>query len=328
MSDLQLGLLVIGAAAVAGVLLYNRVQERSARRQGERAFGSQHSDVLLDAAQAKREPSLAPAARRAAALPAEALPDPRLDYVIALAVHRPVAAAQVLETWIPLERRFSQRALLAASDGTAWRRIAAGDTGTASALHASLQLVSRAGVASESDLIAFRSEVETLAAGLGATVSAPEMRQALEVARELDRFCAEADIQIAFHLVSGSGALVSEALHDATTGAGFEPAAPGRYALRDTEGRVLLDLAERDSRSVTLTLEVPRTAELGRTYESMVRCARQLGTALGAALVDDNGNALDDRALMAIAAQLETVRRAFHGRGFEPGGALALRLFS
>ena len=48
MTDLQLGLLLIGAAAVAGVLVYNRVQERGVRRQAERSFGSQHADVLLD----------------------------------------------------------------------------------------------------------------------------------------------------------------------------------------------------------------------------------------------------------------------------------------
>jgi len=58
MTDLQIGLLVIGAAAVAGVLVYNRLQERATRRQAERAFGSQHADVLLDAPPERREPTL------------------------------------------------------------------------------------------------------------------------------------------------------------------------------------------------------------------------------------------------------------------------------
>jgi len=47
MTDLQLGLLVLGAAAVVGVVAYNRIQERSVRREAERTFGSSHSDVLL-----------------------------------------------------------------------------------------------------------------------------------------------------------------------------------------------------------------------------------------------------------------------------------------
>lgn len=47
MSDLQIGLLVLGAAAVAGVLVFNKVQEMRARRDGAKHFGSTHDDVLL-----------------------------------------------------------------------------------------------------------------------------------------------------------------------------------------------------------------------------------------------------------------------------------------
>lgn len=47
MSELQTGLLVLGALAVAGVLLFNKVQEMRARRDGAKHFGSAHDDVLL-----------------------------------------------------------------------------------------------------------------------------------------------------------------------------------------------------------------------------------------------------------------------------------------
>jgi hypothetical protein len=45
-------------------------------------------------------------------------------------------------------------------------------------------------------------------------------------------------------------------------------------------------------------------------------------------LVDDNGRALDERALAAIAGQLDAMRRSMEARGIDPGGTLALRLFS
>ena len=64
MTDLQLGLGVIGAIAVAAVLIYNRLQERGARREAERAFGAGHADVLLDE---RREPTLEPRGARIAA---------------------------------------------------------------------------------------------------------------------------------------------------------------------------------------------------------------------------------------------------------------------
>ena len=59
----------------------------------------------------------------------------------------------------------------------------------------------------------------------------------------------------------------------------------------------------------------------------MARRPRTGGVAAGA-LVDDNGNALDERALAAIGAQLESLRRPPRRLGIEPGSPLALRLFS
>jgi FtsZ-interacting cell division protein ZipA len=183
MTDLQLGLLVIGAAAVAGVLLYNRLQERGTRREAQRAFSSRHVDVLLDDAHTRREPTIEPVP---APLPRQrrAEPDGRIDYVIEL---DGVNAAQVQTQWAALERRFARRAILTDVDEAK--------------LQAALQMVSRNGVVSEADLLEFRSEVETIAAAHGASVAAPEMRAALDAAQRLDRACAEVDAQIALHVL-------------------------------------------------------------------------------------------------------------------------------
>jgi hypothetical protein len=277
MSDLVLGLLVLGGCLFAGVLVYNRVQERSARRAAEGAFGSRHADALLDEAPPRREPILK----------APTLPDERVDYVMELKPAGPLAPAIVLEGWQPIEQRFARRALLAASEGGAWR--------------AALQLVSRAGAVSEAELIEFRSEVETLAARLGAAVAAPEMRQALEAARELDRTCADSDIQVALHVIGES----------------IDP------DLGDQAFQVV-----RREDGVTLVLDVALTPDLGRSYEAMARAGRSLAAAHGGRLVDDRGNALDERSLAAIGAQLEAVRQTLAGRGIETGSPLALRLFS
>ncbi len=74
MTDLQFGLLLIGAVAVAAVLIYNRLQERAAGRRAERAFGSRHADALLGETGARREPAAAP---RKNAMQSGALPDAR-----------------------------------------------------------------------------------------------------------------------------------------------------------------------------------------------------------------------------------------------------------
>jgi hypothetical protein len=338
MTDFQLGLLAVGALAVAGVVVYNKVQERAARRRAEQAFGSQRADALLGDPSQRREPTLEPVHRKSerdGVDELEALPDPRLDYIIELHCRQPVPGAVFLEHWAGLEHRFGWRALAArAAQGAAWRKVAPGERDGYERYRAALQLVSRAGVTSEAELIEFRSEVENVAARLGATAEAPEMKQALESARETDRFCADADIQVVFHLVppAGSG-FAQQQVDAAASAAGFSRGSDGRRALRDARGGILYELAQHGgdegaAAGLSLALDVPHVADLRRTFESMVRCARQLADTLGASLVDDNGRTLDERALAAIGSQLDAVRRALEERGLPPGGALAARLFA
>jgi hypothetical protein len=282
MTDLQLGLLVIGGVAVAAVLIYNRWQERGARREAERAFGSRHADVLLDE---RREPKLEP--RRSPPPPSAAsgaAPAKGVDYVIELTLRGPAA---VQEAWAPVRQRFARRAMLAVEGQQ---------------VQAALQLVSRSGVVSDAEVIEFRSLVETMAARLGAVVQAPEMRQALDAARELDRVCADTDIQVALHVI----------------GIGFTPA--------DFTGQAFQAQPREDG--VTLTLDVARTPEPARGYEAMARAGRSLAQARGGRLVDDAGRELDERALASIGAQLDVVRQRLTGCGIEPGSPLALRVFS
>jgi len=276
MSDLVFGLLVLGALLFVGVVIYNRLQERAAQR----AFASSHADALLSGAPAARhEPTL-----HKVEPPRVALPDRRVDYVIDVRLPHPGA----LEGWSSVEHRFARRVMLVpGEDHRTW--------------HAALQLVSRAGVVSEAELIEFRSAVETLGARAGATMSAPEMRGALEAARALDKTCADSDIQVALHVI----------------GQRIEPP-PGEQPFQ----------VVRREDGVTLVLDVAVTPDLGRSYEAMARTGRALAASHGARLVDDRGNALDDRALASIGAQLEAVRQTLAGHGIETGSPLARRLFS
>ena len=264
-------------------MVYNRWQERSARREAQKAFSSTHDDVLLDG---RREPILPPRhepVRVMAAAPAD-----KVDYVMDLGLTRAVSPAELHEGWAEIERRFSRRAFL--------------DEHSATHLRAALQLVSREGVLSDAELLEFRSMVETLGTRLGAVVRAPEMRAALDAARELDKTCADADIQIALHVV-GIGGAAAEFVNQ-----------PFQATARED--------------GVTLTLDVARTPEPARSYETMARAGRQLAQANGGRLIDDEGRELDERALAAIGRELESVRQRLAGCGIEAGSPLALRVFS
>lgn len=344
MTELQFALLAIGALLVAGVFAYNRLQERGARRAAERAFRSSAGDALLDDPGPRREPAMSPpAGSRPAAQPQATLPDARIDYVVELSFATPPTVGALLEHWRPYGHRYAKRARLAySSDGTQWLRLASGDSRHALALLAGLQLVTHESAVGEAELIEFRAAVETLAAATGASVSAPEMRQAVERARELDRFCADTPLQVVFHVMPQPGALFAGTnVRRAAEAAGLRLAEDGRFALQDDVGRVLFSIGARDGAVFTagaidtaapaglsITLDVPRAPGAQRTFQAMADFARQFAAELEGSLVDDNDHALDERSLAAIDAQLGAVRAAFATRGIEPGSDVALRLFS
>ena len=182
------------------------------------------------------------------------------------------SAGALRPEWITLQRRF--------------RRAVLSEAGSRK-LHAKLQMVNRHGVVSEAELLEFRSQVETMAATHGASVSAPPMREALEAAQALDKACADVDVQIALHVLGSSDTPVKKD--------GFS-------------------VAPRND-GVTLLLDVPRTPDLARSYAAMVETARQLG----GRMVDDNGNNVDERALAAIGVEIEPLRARMAEIGVEPG---------
>lgn len=342
MTDFQLGLVLIGAVAIAGVLVYNRLQERSARRQGEKNFSSRHADVLLESEPARREPTFVPPAPAPAAAgqagsvakPA-GLPDARIDYVIDVAFPHPVPAAAWLESWRPFERRSRQRVLVAGSEeGTTWEPIEVDPHRAWSRYRAGMQLASRKGMAAEGELLEFRSLIEGITAGLSGTVEPTDVRQAIEKAHELDRFCADSDIQVAFHLIPGDAAgFPQDVVQQQSASAGLDGDPGTGYRLQDARRETLFNMSaepvqEGSVGRLTFSLDVPRVTDVRRSYLQMVSCAQQLRSLLGGTVVDDNGTALDERALEAIGRSLEPVRESLDKSGIAPGSAVALRLFS
>ena len=113
------------------------------------------------------------------------------------------------------------------------------------------------------------------------------------------------------------------------------------FAMRNDEQRLIYTLGARDGtaffaatmretmpQALSLTLDVTRVPDTRRSFEAMARLAHQLASVLGGSIVDDNGNVLDERAVAAIAVQLDSVRARLEAQGVPPGSPTALRLFS
>ena len=168
------------------------------------------------------------------------------------------------------------------------------------------------------------------------------MRAAVAAARELDAFCAESDIQVVVHVDAPAGSsFPGTKIRAAAEANGLALEPEGRFALRNDDNRLIYSLGTRDGApftaatirdaapgALTLALDLARAPDTRRSFESMARFAHQLAAMLGGSMVDDNGNVLDDRAVLAIAQQLDAVRAKLEARGVPPGGPAALRLFS
>jgi len=203
-----------------------------------------------------------------------------------------------------------------------------------------MQIVDRRGATDAEELAAFGAAIEHAATSIGALAPVPDSGPAIAKAKELDRFCGEVDFRVAVHIVSNAGPFSGTRLEALAKAAGFElDRADGRFRRRDKYGRIMCALLNFDPtpfsvdrmkslsmRGVTLELDVPRTPR--GAFEQFRDTARALAERLNARIVDDNRQPLGPAAFDAIGARVQAVHRSMEARGIDPGGALALLLFS
>ena len=348
MSELQVGLLSVGAVIVAAVFLYNKWQERRYQREAEAGFASRHEDVLMrsDAGQGnlpsgseRFEPVLVPFESEREDARVSRLSE-FLDFIVSIETSEETSAAAMIGATAAALERCSKSISWEGFDETAafWEPL--DPDRSYSKLRSGMQLVDRRGAADVEELAAFGAAMERAAASIGALASAPDPESVLAKARELDRFCGEVDIRVAVHIMSDTAAVPGTQLAGVAKAAGFRLDEPdGKFRLRDEAGRVVCALANFEptplnidglntlsTRGVTLEFDVPRTP-----YGAFARfrdCAQTLARGLKARIVDDNREPVGPAAFDAIGARLQGVHRSMEARGIAPGGALALRLFS
>jgi len=368
MSDLQLGLLVIGIAVVAGVIAYNRWQEARVRRRSEGAFAVRHEDALLrggatggDGAPPARAPAIEPApvdraiehtlvvdvppAPQSAAAAPLATPglDPTVDYIVELDCARPVSGADLARhTEALLDEGLVRPVHWECYDEarTLWRPVA--PHGSYPRVRVGLQLTNRAGPVGEDDLVTFCGEVQEIALAIAAEARFPDTDEALARAQDLDRFCSAVDVQIGLSVIgSESHAFPGSKLRSIAESAGMAIGRDGRFHRQAEDGSELFSLSNLEpmpfhvetmkslqTRGVTALFDVPRVSASPSAFRRFIDFAHQLEQALGGVLVDDNRKPIGQAALESIGQQLESIHRTMAARGIPAGGPLALRLFS
>jgi len=353
MSDLQLSLIGIGALVVAGVYLFNFIQQRRLRRKTESAFRDKPGDALFQSgaeeqgeAVSRIEPTLRQPDTETAPVDASAPPspaDPEIDYIVELSPRHPLKAeamAPALQRRVDFDKPVRWLGLNAQSG--AWEEIQAGRSAVYSSVQGALQLANRAGPVSLLKLSQFRDLANEMAQKLEAVAECPEVEAAQARAARLDGFCADVDVVMVVNIVSKDGAAFpGSKIRGLAEAGGFRLDPDGIFRYPDEEGEVLFSLANQEdapfepslvktmtTQGVTLLLDVPRLSKAQRAFETMVDAARKLCASLGGVLVDDNRVPLSDVSVRRIRDQLLSLCAKMDQHGIPAGSERALRLFS
>lgn len=114
-----------------------------------------------------------------------------------------------------------------------------------------LQLVDRGGAVTEQELASFCQQVSHYAEQLGAQVSFPQRQQKLVAARELDRFCVDVDVLIGISIVPTSP-ISGARLRSVAEAAGLQLEPDGQFHYLSDSGNTLFSLASADQTPFTM----------------------------------------------------------------------------
>lgn len=204
------------------------------------------------------------------------------------------------------------------------------------------QLVDRGGIASDEDVVEFCRSVQSLAATLVAQTDYPSRTVALRAAAELDRLCAEVDIQIGFNVVKSDGAPIpATKVRTLAESYGCALRDDGRFVLVTPDGADALAIANLEpnpfradelarvvTRAVALILDVPRAPDSDATFRQFVENAQQMARALEGDLVDDHRLPIAPGAMEAIGDAVAKARATMREASIPAGSKLARRLFA
>lgn len=358
-SELQIALISAGIGAVVLIFGYNKWQERKHRRDAEKAFKSEHRDVLLEPRAGgddpvdRREPAIAvedaprpyreaPVKRSAPEAP-EAL-DPRTDCIVRLEAIEPLdvqrlwkAQAEQLSGLSKPLRWFGFN-----DSDNLWHLLGPHSAGACHWFCAALQLVDRRGSIGEADFMRFSGGVQRVAdLVMALPPGLPARADTLGRATELDRFCADIDVQIAINVVATENQFEGGDIVQLAEQHGLRLASDGSFHALDEDGATLFTLGNLEpglfaaegmagvvTKGLTLVIDVPCVSDGVAAFDRMMRTAADFADKLRGTVVDDNRAAFGVEAASLIRDQIAQFQERMASHGIPAGSPLALRLFA
>jgi hypothetical protein len=368
MNDLQVALIAVGAAGVAGVWGYNKWQERQQGKLAQKVFRGGQADALLPAkedvppvtaeiptdsndAAERLEPMMAASGIATGReteggdrppLPTE-LVDEVADCVVRIDFVEPVHAPGLWAGQSRWASHITKPMSWLGFDQSAgeWQLISANDAGRYKVVYAALQLADRQGAVTDAELSVFLDGVWELAGQCSGVVGMPKRDDVLMTARNLDDFCANVDLQLGVNIVGANEPLAGPRLQELAEGAGLRLLNDGCFHYLDNAGLTRFTLANIGAElfdpasmaslathGVTLSMDVPRVPEGPAAFDALIAVARPLTEALGGILVDSQGNPLTAEMVASIRAKIAEIQARMAHHQIVAGSVRALRLFA
>ncbi|MYN13661.1 hypothetical protein GSY71_11000 [Pusillimonas sp. TS35] len=340
MSDLQIGLILLGVVLILVVLLFNWWQDRRVRQKMQEHFPEREHDPLMGAVHAvgeRREPGLGGrAADEQASGDDSAEVDPATEAVIDIAFAQPVSSENLYQALQHLGRVGGKPVRIFAEREGGGHRARLRPQESYVSMQLAVLLANRGGPLTDIEWSQLWAAAQGLAERFDGAIEGPEQEPVLRQAQALDELCAGLDAQVGLvlrlvdtHAISE----VSRVLKDV----GFLPhggqlawmsdqGIPRFTALFD--GRQLREVQSDGVQRIDLLLDLPNSPADEQAFSRMASVGRDLARRLGAELLDDQGRPVADGADLAIDKQLLDLYTRLSEAGFPAGAERTVRMFS
>lgn len=341
MSDLQIGLVALGAILILLVVVYNWWQDHRIRRKMQDKFPEAPADPLMAQLEAeRREPTVRIAEKLAdkktePAIPAEEI-DPTSEAVIDVHFPQPVPGGQLIDLLRAYLRVDTKPVRLFASTSTGQHHAYPHEDETYTSMQLAVILANRKGPLTEIEWSRLWMAAQSLAQQLDGTVDGPDQAEVIERAQGLDQLCANLDAQVGISL-QFQEPIATNTVRQIVLSAGFMEygkqlawlASSGlpRFTLL-FNGKPALDLQSATIDRLDLLLDLPNSPKDEQAFSRMASVGRDLALRLDADLIDDQGQILTDHYDQDIDQQLYQLYEQLEQAGFRAGDTHTQRVFA
>jgi len=269
--------------------------------------------------------------------------DPLIDAIAPIMLEAPISGEMALMHLPPSRRAGTKPFLIEGlnAESADWELPNAGQR--YSEFQAGVQMANRSGALNEIEFSEFVQKLQAFAESVGGMVEVPDMLDVVARARELDAFASGHDAQLAIVLRANGAAWSVGYIQQMANRRGFVAGVlPGRLVLPaaeegappvlvlsfDAQAALAEDPNISSVREVTLSLDVPQTAESAEPFPAWHDAARNLCADMDATTVDDRGQPITLHAFAGIGNDLSTLYLALESRDLAAGSQAARRLFS